>query len=520
MVMALALVNDSVASICAQETSTWCNESIADAAVVAPSVLVDHHLVSEAATAIVSLNVSLLQFASRASSPRWSLLLQPLLEPSFVYFSWIILFEWVRGEREVVSFEGDNGTLVLVSDIYDATSSTPSNAVLGRSSIGVYYILLYANLVLATVTAITLLSSALSLNGISIINVLAFTRVAGSTWIGRPLLLLRGVSALVLLSSGDAALVRRFNVHTQLTVPARSLVETFLFAWEATWVGYVVHELLLPLQAHDARFVGALTTMLHWLCMVVVDVASPVSVTATVTRSCVTHNVYYDFVCESVVVALGSTHRLTFLCALECALVPVLWLLLHLGRRSRNVYTYRVDARLSIVGQAFLLQGPPLDPVARLSSGLVALWRQGLLDLKLWRLLDTSPTTSLVMPMSSSVARPMIQGWGPRMWVALGTMYVGAAIYSSISYLGLAQPLLVNDLIWPDFNMTGSHLFLANWFNEHSYLGESATKLTDGYHVNALGQFNLSHVSVDFSIQQGARIQYTTLTAIVLLPRF
>ncbi|EQC27672.1 hypothetical protein SDRG_14580 [Saprolegnia diclina VS20] len=137
-------------------------------------------------------------------------------------------------------------------------------------------------------------------------------------------------------------------------------------------------------------------------------------------------------------------------------------------------------------------------------------------DLKLWRLHFASPTAAMVAPIEPdpSVIRTR---WGPRVWVIIGTVYVAAAIYSSVSYLGLAQGILTNDLIWPAFNMTGSHSFLANWFNEPAHVQgaeTSAIALTNHQQINALELFNLSQASVAFPIQQGARVQYSTLTTL------
>ncbi|EQC27670.1 hypothetical protein SDRG_14578 [Saprolegnia diclina VS20] len=396
MVMALALVNDSVASIC--ETSTWCSGSLTPAAALAAAVPLDEQLVMGAASAVALLNVSLMQFALDATT--WRLLLQPLLDSSsFAFYGWVILFEWVRGEREVISFQGDNGTLVLISDIYDTRLRTPSSAGLQRSSIGVSYMLVYANLLLASITMIALLAATLTRDMVVVTNVLAFSRVAGSTWLGRPLLLLRGATAIVLLSSSSTVVKRPFNVFAQLTLDARPLFMTLLFAWEATWVGYALHELLLPCSVANVRTIGMLATGLGWLCMVLVDVTWPVLATATVSRSC--SGDYSAVVCDSIVVELGNFHRILLLGSLACGFVLCFSLLQPYLKTTRHPPVLWRDARLSMVGHAFL--APQLDLVARLSSGLIPLSNQSVLDLKLWRLLNTSPTVTL--PSSPAAAR-------------------------------------------------------------------------------------------------------------------
>ncbi|KDO19411.1 hypothetical protein SPRG_15491 [Saprolegnia parasitica CBS 223.65] len=287
-----------------------------------------------------------------------------------------------QGVREVVSFEGDNGTLVLISDAYDSTPSTSSSSSsLSHASAGVYYIVAYSSLVLGAVAVATLIVSAVSHGAVSGNNFFVFNRIAGSTWLGRPLLLLRGASALVLLSSALIGLDRVHNTYAHLELSTCPLLETCFLAWEATWIGYVVHELLLPLQSHRARSIGLLGTSLTWLALVIIDVGWPVNVTATIDRKCTISGIYYNVRCNSVTLQMGQLSRLRVI---------------------------------------------------------------GLLH----------------------------------------------------------------------FNMTGAHLVLANYFNERSFLKGSVIALTNNQHINALGFFNLSQASVAFPIQQGARVQYSTLTAL------
>ncbi|EQC24838.1 hypothetical protein SDRG_17270 [Saprolegnia diclina VS20] len=102
MLMALALVNDSIDSICALSASMsdWCSSSLHQATVLHPKLHVDPHHVQAAMTALSSLNVGLVQFASDLNQTAWMLLVQPLLEPPFSFYGWTLLFEWVAGVRE------------------------------------------------------------------------------------------------------------------------------------------------------------------------------------------------------------------------------------------------------------------------------------------------------------------------------------------------------------------------------------------------------------------------------------
>ncbi|EQC28288.1 hypothetical protein SDRG_13969 [Saprolegnia diclina VS20] len=494
LVLALALVNDSIDVICAQQslTSTICAKTLLAAKELAPRGHRDSTLLQNATAAVAALNISVMQFASDVSQANYSLLLQPLLQPPFAFYGWILLLDWIAGIREVISLQGDNGTLVLISDAYDTTSTTPTSAVIGSSTLGLYYLVAYSVVALGAVALATLVVSTVSHHDVTGTNFFVFNRVAGSTWLGRPLLLLRGGSAILLLSSAPISLTQPYGVFVQLALPRHSIWETSIMAWEATWVSYVLHEVVLPLRYQNACFLAILGTALAWLCTVIIDVAWPLTVTTSVDRECSIAEAYYTMLCASAVVQTGHRQRLLLLSAVQCLGLPCLWLFNWAKCKNRQSPSLK-DARLPFVGQVFLASRH--DAAAQLASGLIPLGPWLFLDLKLWRLLITSPSVAIIGPFEPHAAVYRDNRWVPRVWVVVGTMYVAAAIYSSVSYLGLAQGLLTNDLVWPAFNMTGSHSFLANWFNEPAHVlgaDSSAIALTNHQQINALGLFNLT----------------------------
>ncbi|KAF0713821.1 hypothetical protein As57867_004184, partial [Aphanomyces stellatus] len=69
---------------------------------------------------ILPLNISLMQYVSQ--NDLYSVLRKPLLDttdPNWSFYGWLHLLDWLQGTREVVSFEGDANTFVLVSKQYE-----------------------------------------------------------------------------------------------------------------------------------------------------------------------------------------------------------------------------------------------------------------------------------------------------------------------------------------------------------------------------------------------------------------
>ncbi|KAF0696424.1 Aste57867_12842 [Aphanomyces stellatus] len=72
---------------------------------------------------ILPLNISLMQYVSQ--NDLYSVLYKPLLDtkdPNWSFYGWLHLLDWLQGTREVVSFEGDANTFVLVSKQYEPDS--------------------------------------------------------------------------------------------------------------------------------------------------------------------------------------------------------------------------------------------------------------------------------------------------------------------------------------------------------------------------------------------------------------
>ncbi|KAG9401460.1 hypothetical protein AC1031_009325 [Aphanomyces cochlioides] len=165
--------------------------------------------------------VSILQFIRRGSTISLSSfrIFEPS-EPDFEFYAWGYLFDWAQGVREVVSFQGENGTLTALStnrplietqanplkgEPSAETSKTeiPSNVAYLMS-----WLLQYITGVLVCVGCVVLLYI-LGLRGqVEAMNIISFSRVGSLVWIGRPLIFVRALTAIGLLSTATLTLTR------------------------------------------------------------------------------------------------------------------------------------------------------------------------------------------------------------------------------------------------------------------------------------------------------------------------
>ncbi|EQC26435.1 hypothetical protein SDRG_15716 [Saprolegnia diclina VS20] len=112
----------------------------------------------------IGLNIGLMQYATAANGS-WVVLQQPLLEPSFAFFGWVFLFDWVLGNREVVPQLYTTGTQPLQT----ATQI-------------LYYLVVATSIVLVTVGGIVLIYAVKSRFRFNGVNLFFFNRIAGASF--------------------------------------------------------------------------------------------------------------------------------------------------------------------------------------------------------------------------------------------------------------------------------------------------------------------------------------------------
>ncbi|CAK4245295.1 unnamed protein product [Aphanomyces euteiches] len=79
---------------------------------------------------LADLNIEIVQYVQKNDSSPVELLRMNIfdtIEPTLWPFSWLFMIDWVDGLREVVSLQGDAGSITAVSSLVQVVSSTPNS---------------------------------------------------------------------------------------------------------------------------------------------------------------------------------------------------------------------------------------------------------------------------------------------------------------------------------------------------------------------------------------------------------
>ncbi|OQR80947.1 hypothetical protein ACHHYP_16971 [Achlya hypogyna] len=437
---------------------------------------------------VSALGVELIQF-SLANGTQDVVLRQPLLSEDWTFFGFHMLHEWVWGYREVISFQGDVATFVLMSERIEGFERSPSPTELPTSTCKyLWYISVAATVGLvfvATITAGYVVVGGCRLDGHELLR---FNRVVGPVWIGRPMLLVRSVTALVILSTPPVTF-HSLNGLGYFAFEPRSFVDVVLVTGEATWLTYVVTDVLLVATPTEAARSGPLSSSLVWLVTFAIEMASPVRPTATLNRDCSQGNIEEFVACSSGVVQFGARDRIILIGAVNTVCIMASIAFVHGYLKTRRLKVRRPARRatylVSAAAEAFLTISDDIwsvDAAVGSMSGLFHFqWRRTayVFDTKLWicfKRFGSGPCVNVVPlsapPCPSPYEVPVSRGHALRTRVTLflGISYLVATVVGSISFLQLSNVNLANDFWWVGFNATGMQAFVANWYSQYLYL--------------------------------------------------
>ncbi|KAF0693779.1 Aste57867_15278 [Aphanomyces stellatus] len=550
-------------SVCTSSSSASCNASIESVtlavAALPPSVAAAiAPLAGPAADAVHGTDVGIMQYASTRDAT-WQLLQQPLLQDiSWANFGWAMVFDWVEGRREVLSFQGDVASIVVISTA-EHPQSFPSSAVTVKTATQFIYVATVYVTVLLVVVGVVCLLSAISVRGhVHGRNLVWFNRVVGSMWVGRSLLFIRGCTAVLMLSTSPLQPTTSYSMssspHTRFAIAPLSWLATCVVAGEATWISYVMQDLLTVVAGDLTPTYGPVSCFVAWVVLAVVDRTSPVLPVATLARACVSVGMDQFVQCETGTVVIGSAGRVALLVGIQLVTLAIVLGLLcvhrathHrrvLGSLSRSVSV--MDRHLLGAADAFLESMDDcdgrywsLDKVSCVMVGLVPLTignTNYTFDVKLWvfqRDTLSTPTwntfehyldgaavqstwdalsrASSILTTKASTSASVLHS----ATTALGVLYAVAAIVGSISYVQVSQVSLANDLFWTSFNMTGAHAFLANWYNEQLVLGVTNATLTlSTASINQDGAFDQPTVAIMTPTKYGGVVQQAELKSL------
>ncbi|KDO25334.1 hypothetical protein SPRG_09159 [Saprolegnia parasitica CBS 223.65] len=458
---------------------------------------------------VEALALSTLQFVRNLSSNSSSVdvrsqLLLPHDAQHWRIFGWISLFEWALGQREAVAFEGDVQTFHLLSYAYPPIDQVANPLDVGQSfAFYIHGVCGYVTIALVAVAVIIAFAMCFQTTGNATpSDWLRWHRVAGTTWVGRPLLVVRALAAIACLSTAPVSLEPVPGGGSAFASAPRSLLESMVLVGESLWLVYVLNELVLFWTGRRTRQVAPIVATLVFCIGVLLDAIWPPTVSASIYRTCRALHVDHDLLCSSGVVNIGYLDRLTVhLCVqclggLVCTVVCLLW-----PSRSTSV----VAPSLLLPGYAtvYLCDRSSnnsewrMDRIRAALSGLLLFSYKGtvyMFDYTLWRCLSASELgmrEAAIATFSLPHTDHTVRGDGPGLehvlsaasfrgmrvlvktrwfvrgsWALLGLVYVVVSLVGNVYYMTITSPhVLANDFYWGNFNSSGGHTYLANLFN-------------------------------------------------------
>ncbi|OQS06729.1 hypothetical protein THRCLA_20299 [Thraustotheca clavata] len=535
----------SPADSCALTTSVDCPTALTKAKEILsylPPVPTD--LINSALTQVQVKKVQFMQYASKNGAA--VLLRQPMLnEAAWNLFGWICLFDWAEGKREVVSFEGDFATLPLMSNAYKGNhiSTSGSGEKLPNATQAIFYLMAYTSVLLVGIGLLCTVFGALIKLQVIGKNLFLFNRVVGSVYIGRPILTVRGLTAIGLLSTSQIVLTQA-NGYSRFSFTPRHWIATLIITSEATWLTYMVNDVLLLFANRLTPIYAPFSCYVVWFVYFVLEMVDPVQIRGTINRVCHSTNMDFSLNCQSGTVQIGSSQRVLTLFAIQAIVLVVTFVLSWLWafRKQKYVTPLDLQAPLLISGtsDSFMERREQngmwnIDKVSSIMCGLIPLSLYGkaaTFDLKLWLVIPDAapdsvnksyhcPSLGLTatkannrLTSSKQFAKEKKQIHMVRASALFGLGFILASVAGSISYIIVSQVNLANDLSWATFNITGAHAFMATWFNEQLVLGANdATLRLDNSSIVQMTQFNSPTASVNSPFNFGAMMQYSELNS-------
>ncbi|CAK4728716.1 unnamed protein product [Aphanomyces euteiches] len=324
-------------------------------------------------------------------------------EPDFYFFSWLYLFSWVEGKREVMTFQADLDAITTISTVFNMVERTVGSEELPTNlSFYFYNIVLYISIILGCVGLLACVYIVSSRGYIEGKNMEHFSLVAGHVWVGRPLVLLRGLAAAAFLATSRLNLIRpNGGLVAYLECPNESWLLVILSAAELGWLVNIIHD---TCSVFTREFTAQCFSISTWIVCGVAAIwtfAAPAHHAITISRKCRVLAVDFDVECLSGVVEIGSFSRFRGLigvsiggCALGYLLVrirhrwstpppKVTWLSFFLYSAAKHKFERTIMTEWEHRGVYYL------DKASAALTGLIALQFKGacyILDIKTWRI--------------------------------------------------------------------------------------------------------------------------------------
>ncbi|OQS03803.1 hypothetical protein THRCLA_21061 [Thraustotheca clavata] len=331
--------------------------------------------------------------------------------------AWHALYDWMIGVREVVSFQGDNGNITLLGNTMNTyaqpvdVSQLPTVFALFAQR-GVQYVT-YVIIALASITSAYISFSRGHVEGMNLFKV---SSVGGIIWIGRPLILVRSLTALCLLSTANVVLEMK-NGMSYFTTISEQWYTTCLAANEVTWLVGIVNDLFIVYTNEWTHKYAFINSIIVWVTSACLATLVPVQPTITIDSKCQVDTLDFQVRCNLGDVAIGSLFRLLLLCGIVIA---------------SNCLCYIATRRLlkkpnKAISSSFLLCGSArylfkqdkwkcsgvfyLDTASAVVNGLISFRHRGtwyVFDVKTWRLHKIEQTLINMMQIEFKRVIPLV----------------------------------------------------------------------------------------------------------------
>ncbi|KAF0713377.1 Aste57867_4373 [Aphanomyces stellatus] len=307
------------------------------------------------------------------------LLFNPLDDRIDIY-AWMFMVEWALGIREGVRFEGDHGTLSVITEPLQPLKQEVNLAEF-PSSVAFYMrgAVMYVTGIMIALFAGVLVYALLSHGYVEVLNLLELQRVGAIVWIGRPLLFVRSLSALGMLASA--------TVHLDTTGSLSMFIEP-LNPWYNT--------LLSANESQYTSYYATVNSLLVWVLSFTLSYSTPIQHSVELAKQY--HIVHVDFQieCTRGVVFIGQPSRVvTLVCiALTCNAICYVETRLVLGRHVRpnplhSIFVYS-GAKYFFITRSWIHHDVYyMDRMSGLLNGLFMIDRGNViygLDVKSWHL--------------------------------------------------------------------------------------------------------------------------------------
>ncbi|RHY30449.1 hypothetical protein DYB32_004313 [Aphanomyces invadans] len=349
---------------------------------------------------IQALEISTMQFVQRPGANSTVVVeTQPVHDfgDAWSTFGWMSVFQWAQGEREVVAFQNDLLELTLISyayrPIYIHSNQNDVGHKFGVTLFVASGVVTWSLCLIMMLVLVVWLRRGRHFVGR---NWFVFNRVAGTVWIGRPLLVLRGVVAMMCLATAPVELGSDGNTSVFQVVP-RDIIDSMVLAGETTWIAYVCYDLIDPIVRHESiRRFAPLSSFLAWMITLGLDVWGPPTVIAAIDRQCAYSSMGTQIDCSAGSVQVGSKPRVFLLWIVQLAAVVASVVMAKLSRAKLDA-TFSPTLILPGATRAFMHQNIKvlgcwcLDDTSAVISGMLYFsYRENtyVADVTLWLILD------------------------------------------------------------------------------------------------------------------------------------